>query len=132
MKIGFVEQCFEKLAVEYLMAICERAGAEIELFLDPTLFADAFYENNLLGRVFDISDRLADRIAASAGVWRTAPRVIGRTRHCRGNGSVLFSDRLVKLRHHRLHNHYIRVSVCEQDNPLVLYLSRQIYVETSR
>jgi radical SAM superfamily enzyme YgiQ (UPF0313 family) len=65
MKIGFVEQCFEKLAVEYLMAICERAGAEIELFLDPTLFADAFYENNLLGRVFDISDRLADRIAAS-------------------------------------------------------------------
>jgi radical SAM superfamily enzyme YgiQ (UPF0313 family) len=65
MKIGFVEQCFEKLAVEYLMAICERAGAEVELFLDPTLFADAFYENNFLGRVFDVSDKLADRIAAS-------------------------------------------------------------------
>lgn len=65
MKIGFVEQCFEKLAVEYLMAICERAGAEIELFLDPTLFADAFFENSFLGRVFDISDKLADRIASS-------------------------------------------------------------------
>ncbi len=65
MKIAFVEQCFEKLAVEYLMAICERAGAEVELFLDPTLFADAFIANSFLGRKFDVSDRLADRIAES-------------------------------------------------------------------
>jgi radical SAM superfamily enzyme YgiQ (UPF0313 family) len=65
MKIGFVEQCFEKLAVEYLMAICERAGAEVELFLDPTLFGDAFYENGALKRLFDSSDRLAARIAKS-------------------------------------------------------------------
>jgi anaerobic magnesium-protoporphyrin IX monomethyl ester cyclase len=65
MKIGFVEQCFEKLAVEYLMAICERAGAEVELFLDPTLFADAFYDNSFLGRMFDVSDKVADRIVAA-------------------------------------------------------------------
>src|SRR4051794_14044385 len=65
MKIAFAEQCFEKLAVEYLMAICERAGADVELFLDPTLFADAFIDNSFLGRRFDVSDKLADRIAAA-------------------------------------------------------------------
>jgi len=65
MKIGFVEQCFEKLAVEYLISICKRAGADVQLFLDPTLFADAFYENNALKGIFDYSDKLAARIARS-------------------------------------------------------------------
>lgn len=65
MKIGFVEQCFEKLAVESLIAYCERAGAEAELFIDPTLFSDSFYENGFLRRFFDARERLVRRIVES-------------------------------------------------------------------
>lgn len=62
MKIGFVEQCFEKLAVEYLISVCREAGAEAELIIDPTLFSDSFYENNFLKRLFDARERLVQRI----------------------------------------------------------------------
>jgi anaerobic magnesium-protoporphyrin IX monomethyl ester cyclase len=62
MKIGFVEQSFEKLAVEYLISVCREAGAEAELIIDPTLFSDSFYENNYLKRLFDARERLVQRI----------------------------------------------------------------------
>ncbi|HEU4712554.1 MAG TPA: radical SAM protein [Pyrinomonadaceae bacterium] len=62
MKIGFVEQSFEKLAVECLMSVCREAGAEVELIVDPTLFSDSFYENNFLKRLFDARHRIVDRI----------------------------------------------------------------------
>lgn len=65
MKIGFVEQCFEKLAVECLIAYCQRAGAEVELFIDPTLFSDSFYENGFLRRLFDARARVVRRIVES-------------------------------------------------------------------
>lgn len=65
MKIGFVQQGFEKLAVEYLMSICEEAGAEVELFIDPTLFSDSFYENNFLRRMFAGQNRVVRRILES-------------------------------------------------------------------
>lgn len=62
MRIGFVEQCFEKLAIEYLIAVCQRAGAEVELFVDPTLFSDSFYENEFLGQFFESRQRLVKQI----------------------------------------------------------------------
>src|SRR4029077_8730883 len=62
MRVGFVQQSFEKLAVEQLMSVCQEAGAEVALFVDPTLFSDSFYENRFLEKCFDVRRKLVERI----------------------------------------------------------------------
>lgn len=58
MRIGFIQQGFEKLATECLMASAREAGHEVRLFMDPVLFCDSFFESPYLKRFFQYKEKL--------------------------------------------------------------------------
>lgn len=62
MKIGFVQQGFEKLATEHLMAVAKKDGHDIRLIMDPVLFCDSFFDSPRLKRFFQYKDKLLREI----------------------------------------------------------------------
>ncbi len=62
MRIGFVQQGFEKLATEHLMSVAKKAGHDVRLFMDPVLFCDSFFESPYLKRFFQYKEKLLKEI----------------------------------------------------------------------
>jgi len=58
MKIAFVNDCVERLGVEYLSAVLKNAGHDTNLFVDPQLFNDVYIHSNTLGKLFDFKEFL--------------------------------------------------------------------------
>jgi len=64
MKIVFVYPAFESLAIEYLSAIAKAKGHSVSLVFDPRLFNDSFINIPPLAKMFSMSKRVADLVAA--------------------------------------------------------------------
>lgn len=66
MRIAFVTSHYESLAIEQLSAIARQAGHQTELFFEPALFHNFFYDSPLLyRRIFSHEDAIVDGVAAS-------------------------------------------------------------------
>ncbi|HPN57447.1 MAG TPA: cobalamin-dependent protein, partial [Candidatus Omnitrophota bacterium] len=58
MKIAFVNDCVERLGVEYISAILKNNGHQVQLFVDPQIFNNVYMQINRLSRYFDYSEKI--------------------------------------------------------------------------
>ncbi len=58
MKIAFVNDCIERLGVEYISALLKNAGHDVKLFVDPQLFDDVHIHHKALNRYFDHKQKI--------------------------------------------------------------------------
>ena len=57
-KVAFVNDCVERLGVEYISAVLKKEGHQVRLFVDPQLFSNVYVHFNRLGRRFDFTDKI--------------------------------------------------------------------------
>ena len=58
MKIAFVNDCVERLGVEYLSAVLKENGHQVKLFVDPQLFNNVYLRFRWLDRQFDFTEAI--------------------------------------------------------------------------
>ena len=71
MKIGFVNDCVERLGVEYISAVLKKNKHKVQLFIDPQLFNDVYIQINSLRRYFDFIKNIINNLI------KYAPELIG-------------------------------------------------------
>ena len=64
MHIAFITSHYENLAIEYLSAVAKSRGHTTELFFEPALFHNFFYDSNFLhDNFFNFKNRILKKIA---------------------------------------------------------------------
>jgi len=58
MKIAFVNDCVERMGVEYISGLLKAHGHQVELFVDPQLFNNVYVHISRLSRYFDSTEKI--------------------------------------------------------------------------